>query len=399
MDGKLFNHIGVNHEAGWFVGHPISRISKELMNAGYTFDYVSDKLLANCKSNQGEIVTEGNAVYKAIVVPETSYIPLETLEKLLALQAQGCNVYFDGKLPEKVPGAFNFAEREKKLAELNQKIQTEKWVGNIPAKLVADGISGEKSLAGNGLYYLKMKLDNEPWYLVFNTNLEAKDAWVELEGNAANFLFYDAMTGKITTPQKNGNKIRLQLEPEQTLFIRCGGKTEKAPAYFYAEKDTKPAEAGSLWRISFLNGGPAYPGNIQTDELLSWTKMGDMETRRFAGTVRYQAEFHWEKEGNTALLDLGVVKDCAHVKLNGKDFGTLLGPTFKVVVDNLVNGKNILQIDVTNVAANRIRDLDINKIEWRKFKDINFVNIDYKPFDASGWEIRDAGLLGPVLLK
>jgi hypothetical protein len=29
------------------------------------------------------------------------------------------------------------------------------------------------------------------------------------------------------------------------------------------------------------------------------------------------------------LFDLGEVKDCARVKLNGKDFGTLLGPTLK----------------------------------------------------------------------
>lgn len=399
MDGKLFNHIGVNHEAGWFVEHPISKISKELMDAGYTFDYISDKLLANCKSNQGEIVTEGSAVYKAIVVPETKYIPLETLEKLQVLQAQGCKVYFDGKLPEKVPGAFNFAEREKKLADLNRIIQTEKFVGNVAKKLAESGISGEKSLAENGLYYLKMKLNGELWYLVFNTTTEAKEAWVELHEKASSFVFYDAMTGKITMPQTKDGKLRLQLAPEQTMFIRCADSVVQAPAYYYAEKDTKPVNTGSLWRISFLNGGPAYPGNIQTDELLSWTKMGDMETRRFAGTVRYQTEFRWEKDATTAMLDLGVVKDCAHVKLNGKDFGTLLGPTFEVVVDNLVNGKNILQVDVTNVAANRIRDLDINNIEWRKFNDINFVNIDYKPFDASGWEIRDAGLLGPVLLK
>lgn len=399
MDGKLFNHIGVNHEAGWFVEHPISMISKELMNAGYTFDYISDKQLANCKLQNGEIATEGNAVYKAIVAPETEYIPLETLEKLIALQAQGCKVYFDGKLPVKVPGVYNFSEREKKLAKLNLKIQSEKWVGKVIEKLTADGNSGEKSMAESGLYHLKMKLNDEYWYLVFNTTTEAKEAWVELREKSAFTVFYDAMTGKITAPETNGNKIRLQLEPEQTLFIRCANQPVNVPPYFYAEKDTKPVNAGSLWRISFFNGGPAYPGNIQTDELLSWTKMGDMETSRFAGTVRYQTEFHWGKDANTAILDLGVVKDCAHVKLNGKDFGTLLGPTFKVLVDNLVNGKNTLQIDVTNVAANRIRDLDINHIEWRKFNDINFVNIDYKPFDASGWEIRDAGLLGPVLLK
>lgn len=399
MEGRLFNHIGVNHEAGWFVGHPISKISKELMNAGYSFDYISDKLLANCKANQGEIVTEGKSVYKAIVVPETEYIPLETLEKLIALQAQGCKVYFDGKLPAKVPGINNFQQKEKTLVELTGKIEAGKCVGDVSGKLATDGIAGEKSLTENGFYYLKMKLNDEWWYMVFNTSTDAKEAWVELHEKATAYVFYDAMTSKITTPQTKGGKLRLQLESEQTMFIRCADTVGQAPAYFYAEKETEPVNAGSLWRISFLNGGPAYPGNIQTDELLSWTKMGDMETRRFSGTVRYQTEFNWEKDAKTALLDLGVVKDCAHVKLNGKDFGTLLGPTFKVLVDNLVQGKNTLQIDVTNVAANRIRDLDINKIEWRKFNDINFVNIDYKPFDASGWEIRDAGLLGPVQLK
>jgi hypothetical protein len=132
---------------------------------------------------------------------------------------------------------------------------------------------------------------------------------------------------------------------------------------------------------------------------MSWTKMGDMETRRFAGTARYTTEFNWESEAKSAVLDLGTVKDCAHGKLNGKDFGTLLGPTFKIEVDNLVQGKNILQIEVTNVAANRIRDLDIRGVNWKKFYDINLVNIDYQPFDASGWEIMDAGLMGPVTLR
>jgi hypothetical protein len=43
-----------------------------------------------------------------------------------------------------------------------------------------------------------------------------------------------------------------------------------------------------------------------------------------------------------------------------------------------------------------------NLFRWvhlHKFYDINLVNIDYGPFDASGWEIRDAGLLMPVTLK
>ncbi|MDX1284691.1 MAG: hypothetical protein R3182_06755 [Draconibacterium sp.] len=118
--------------------------------------------------------------------------------------------------------------------------------------------------------------------------------------------------------------------------------------------------------------------------------------KNFAGTVDYSTEFQWDGKTKMAVLDLGDVRDCARITLNGKRIGTLLGPTFKIKVDNLVKGINSLQIEITNVAANRIRDFDIRGIEWRKFHDINLVNIDYEPFDASGWEIRDAGLLGPV---
>ena len=65
---------------------------------------------------------------------------------------------------------------------------------------------------------------------------------------------------------------------------------------------------------------------------------------------------------------------------------------------NLRDKNNKIEIAVTNLPANRIRYLDRQKVEWRIFYDINFVNIDYKPFDASDWSVKDSGLLGPVTL-
>ena len=127
--------------------------------------------------------------------------------------------------------------------------------------------------------------------------------------------------------------------------------------------------------------------------------MGDQETRRFAGTARYSIEFDWENANSHAFLNLGDVMDCAHVYLNGKDFGSLLGPVYELKVDNLNHGKNELVVEVTNIAANRIRDLDRREVDWKKFHDINFVNIDYEPFDASQWPVKEAGLLGPVTLN
>jgi hypothetical protein len=98
------------------------------------------------------------------------------------------------------------------------------------------------------------------------------------------------------------------------------------------------------------------------------------------------------------LLDLGRVSQSARVRLNGVALGTVFVPPFRVALPPLRLTGNLLEVEVTNVAANRIRDLDRRRVPWRVFHDINLVNIDYKPFDASGWPVREAGLLGPVML-
>ncbi len=369
------------------------------MEAGFAFDYISDWQLLDCETINGEIVTSGKAKYKAVVVPKTSYIPVETIEKLTQFITNGGKVYFDEDLPQSVPGMYELDKRESMLTEIKSSILSEKWVGNSIYLLGRDQIEGEKSLAKKGFHFLKMKKDNEDWYAIFNTSTQAIDEQVDLKSPARAFLFWNPMTGTTSKAKSHGNTIRLQLEPEEMIFVQGLNDENSTPFVLYEEQDSLATKIGVLWKIEFWEGGPVYPGNVQTDALMSWTKMGDAETGRFAGTVRYSTEFNWGETSKDAVLNLGDVRDCARIKLNGKDYGALLGPTFKVEVDNLKKGNNILQIEVTNVAANRIRDLDIRGVEWRKFHDINLVNIDYKPFDASGWPVREAGLLGPVTLK
>ncbi|SHI61323.1 alpha-L-rhamnosidase [Tangfeifania diversioriginum] len=394
--GRLFNHLGVNKDAGWFITHPINELSESLMEAGYTFDYISDKQLLNCEMIDDEIVTGGDANYKAVVVPKTKYIPLETMQQLRQFVDEGGTVYFDEFLPESVPGMFNLEERERQLKTV--KTDLSEHAGNVVDLLSNAGISGEQSLAEKGFHFLKMKNENEDWYMVFNCNSTALDEWVDLQSTAQEYLFYFPENGEISTAESNNNSVRIQLEPERTVFIRCLNKKVYAPAFTYFEPEQNSREIEGMWKISFLEGGPVYPGDVATDQLVSWTEIGDEQTQRFAGTARYSIEFNWNENQSSAFLNLGKVKDCARVKLNGELAGALLGPSYKVKVDNLQQGKNLLEVEVTNVAANRIRDLDIRGVDWKKFHDINFVNIEYEPFDASGWEIKDAGLLGPVTL-
>ena len=104
-------------------------------------------------------------------------------------------------------------------------------------------------------------------------------------------------------------------------------------------------------------------------------------------------------EADDWLLDLGDVRESARVSINGQSVGTLWSLPFQTRVGSFIKpGTNKLEIEVTNLAANRIRDLDARGVEWKKFHEINFVNIRYQPFDASKWPLVDSGLLGPVKL-
>jgi len=85
--------------------------------------------------------------------------------------------------------------------------------------------------------------------------------------------------------------------------------------------------------------------------------------------------------------------------VNHKPAGVLVAHPFRLDISELlIVGQNEISIEVTNLSANRIRDLDISGIQWRKFYDINFVSHLYEPFDASVWPLKPSGLLGPVKL-
>jgi hypothetical protein len=140
------------------------------------------------------------------------------------------------------------------------------------------------------------------------------------------------------------------------------------------------------------------PAPFATHRLASWTELAGSAGERFAGTARYTTTFTPDAATERYLLDLGRVADSARVELNGQPIATLIGPPFQLEIRPSQSEPNRLHVEVTNVAANRIRDLDRRGVRWRIFKDINFVNINYRPFDASDWPIRAAGLLGPVTL-
>ena len=152
--------------------------------------------------------------------------------------------------------------------------------------------------------------------------------------------------------------------------------------------------------MEFGQGGPKLPATFSLTELRPWTEQVGEDYRNFSGSARYTTTI---KLGETAaaayMLDLGEVADSADVRVNGKSVARLWARPFTVVLKDVFRaGENVIEIEVTNVAANRIAYMDRTQQKWKIFKEINIVNRDYKPLDASTWPVRPAGLIGPVSL-
>ena len=106
------------------------------------------------------------------------------------------------------------------------------------------------------------------------------------------------------------------------------------------------------------------------------------------------------------ILNLGDVKESATVYLNGDKIATLFFPPFQTLItpDLLQENDNILEIEVSNLMANRIIYMDREGMEYRNFYNVNFPA--RKPenkgkdglFTAIRWEPLPSGLRGPVTL-
>ena len=100
---------------------------------------------------------------------------------------------------------------------------------------------------------------------------------------------------------------------------------------------------------------------------------------------------------------MGRVCESAVVIFNDQELGTLIGPIFRIrIPGELIKEKNTLEVRVSNLMANRIADLDRRNVNWKKFYNVNFparIGSNRGPdgyFNASSWQPRDSGLIGPA---
>lgn len=217
----------------------------------------------------------------------------------------------------------------------------------------------------------------------------------------------DPMDGAIKVIAAKDGAVELALEKGESVWLWC---TPSGVRNIVASEGGCAAYSSSIildgpWTLTPVCGGPdkekGWPRTMRT--LASWSRNDDGTENPFCGTVCYRTTFTvGDKDASKgAMLDLGRVCESARVRVNGVCAGARIMPPYRVKIPagTLKAGENILEVEVTNLGANRIRDLDKRKVAWKIFSDINIVGCNYRPFDASAWPLRDSGLFGPVMLS
>lgn len=406
-------------------GTPFKNAAESMTAKGYAWDYISDLQIRNTFFNGGMLETEGN-IYKTLILPECKYIPIETFSQILKLAYEGGIILLYGELPQNVSG---WAQKEEKTAFFDQMKagisfsptnNPEVFKAVYGKGMILKGINLDQlftfarirrePMADEGLRFMRRENPAGFTYFISNQGEEAFAGFIPLQSDANAAALFNPMDGSFgmanyKIPKAGVTEVYARLMPGESVIISTYKSKPAGKPYLYYNPDAMPAEIPGTWKVEFVAGGPVLPSPAEITKLSYWAQFSDASLKDFSGTAKYSIAFARPKGKAAAWrLSLGKVCESASVTLNGKELGSLIGPDFSIILDKKqLKKKNTLEIRVSNLMANRIAYMDRNNIPWKKFYNVNFAarlrqNTKEGIFDASSWQPRESGLIGPVTL-
>lgn len=391
-----------------------------ISDCGYDMDYISDAFVKTTQCKNGQLITSGGAAYKAIIVPGVKRMPTEVLRHLLGLAEQGATIIFTENYPEDVPGFGKLADRRTAFTKLlkqlpsvsfGQTTVTPYGKGSIvcgsdyQTALAKSGVQPEEMKTAYGLQWIRRTNDTGHHYFISSLQDKGVDGWVTLATQAKDIVLFNPMNGekgKAKTRQQEGKtQVYLQLHSGESIILQSFDKPVTGIAdwqYLQEQPISLTIEHG--WKLHFAESMPAVAGEFDIDTPQSWTNLDTPNAKATMATGVYTTEV--ELPAITAdewVLDLGDVRESARVRINGQEAGTAWATPFQLRIGKFLKaGKNKIEVEVTNLPANRIADMDRKGEKWRIFNEINVVNLQYKPTPYNDWAPVPSGLNSSVKL-
>jgi len=350
-----------NAEAEWAGGKAMlaERVGRALITAQIDFDVLCGDTLARCRAENGSVSVCGET-YRAVVIPESEYLPRAILDDLRRLQAAGVPVIAAGEF---LPRACE----DGAVLEGCTAVPLSEVASYLRSRGLFD-ITVEP--AQPRLRYYRTTRESRDTVMLFSEDVFAPSRFTLRMQKAAEWRIYDPWTGKLYTPRTNDGAVEIWLAPQGALLLV--EDDTPAPAYDYHEEPFAPLSVHAS--VSVCEAGEAAFRPIAAAFGQDITAMEGMDT--FSGTIRYTASV--TLTGAETKLSLGEVGEVAAVWLNGKYLGRCVCPPYEIELgDALRAGENELTVEVVNNLGYRHRRGD-------RFS-------TYLTMPASGW-IGPAGV-------
>ncbi len=339
----------------------------DIDKAGYDCDYISERLLMKTSFKDGMLQTEAGTRYKGLIIPGSGEMPETVRQHIEDLRRQGAIIMY---------GISN--------TEMAKAAQAEDMKSKV-------GLKAIRRKNANGYHY-------------FIANLTPNDIsqTVRLAVPFRDAKWFNPLNGNITDAFFSNNCVDITLRSGESMILQTFDKGKGSnPAPIKANNKQNDIVLQGPWTLSFIEEAPKVEKTYQLNELQTWETL-DNQTKVTMGTGVYTTKFKMSKKedpkGNWKI-ELGDVRESARVFING----TFIGCAWSIpyVLDTqgtLKTGDNEIRIEVTNLPANRIAEMDRQGRTWRKMEEINVVDINYKKTLYDQWAPMPSGLNSQVKL-
>ena len=348
----------------------------DIDKAGFDCDYISERLLMQTRCEGGQLVTSGGTRYKGLIIPGSGEMPENVKQYIEKLKAQGAHIMY-----------------------------------GIDEKEMARVAKPEPMKTQLGLKAIRRKNANGYHYFIANLTPNDIDARVPLAVDFKGARWFNPLNGDISLVDFESDNVAIQLRSGESMILQVyddsmGGPLPKpvSTCLHQAPPSVYPREQITLdgpWTLSFIDEAPKVVRSFALDTLQTWENL-DEQTRITMGTGVYTTTVKLKKKDAPSWkwqIDLGDVRESARVYINGQFIGCAWSVPFILDTKGALKvGDNEIRIEVTNLPANRIADLDRRGAQWRKMEEINVVDINYKKTLYDQWEPMPSGLNSEVKL-
>ena len=352
----------------------------DIDKAGFDCDYISERLLMGCKVVNGGIETAAGTRYKALIIPGSGDMPEQVKAHIEAMKAQGAKIIYGTDV-----------------AQMNAAAKPETMKTEY------------------GLKAIRRKNPTGYHYFIANLTPHDIEGDIQLGVDFKRGDYFNPLNGEIKPVPITlaDHKIHLSLRSGESIILQTyDDAPQQQPAdlmkslvsVYHQTTKTQPQEypLNGPWTLSFIEEAPKVNQTFTLDKVQTWESLSD-ETRVTMGTGVYETTIKLKRKDmkNAAgwKIDLGDVRESARVYINGEYIGCAWSVPYVLDCKNtLKKGANTIRIEVTNLPANRIADLDRKGVKWRKMNEINVVDINYKKTLYDNWEPMPSGLNSQVKL-